>query len=186
MFFPRRPPNLPGAIGEDPGFVSPAVSPIPLCGEGDIAEPEDDTEDAEGGECIRNGRGQPEPKEPLPAEVNRHNLTHLPYRLSCPHCVAARRANAPHARGSQARQKPLFCSDYCSIGDSRTEGDNFTTLVGKLYPPRALFAVVCKRKGAHDEYTVGRLCQFLRECGVKDFVYKYQEASIVALVNEVL
>ena len=59
--------------------------------------------------------GQPEPKEPSPTEVNRHNLTHLPYRSWCPHCVAARRANAPHARGSQARQKPLFCLDYCSI-----------------------------------------------------------------------
>ena len=50
-----------------------------------------------------------------------------------------------------------------------------------------MFAVVCKRKGAQDEYTASRLCQFIRECGVKDLVYKSdQEASVVALMNEVL
>ena len=187
MLYPLRPPILPGATGEDPGYASPADSPIPVCGGGDIAEPEDDTEVVEDGGCIRIGKGQPEPREPTPAEVNRHNLTHLPYRSWCPHCVAARRANSPHAAGSKERQKPLFVSDYCSVSDCHTEGDNLTVLVGKLYPPKSLFAVVCDCKGAHDEYTVGRLCQFLRECGVKDFVYKSdQEASVIALVNEVL
>ena len=141
----------------------------------------------EEGQCIRIGKGQPEPREPSPAEVNRHNLTNLPYRSWCPHCVAARRANAPHKQGSRPREKPLFCSDYCFVGDTRTEADNLTVLVGKLYPPKALFAVVCECKGAGDAYAVSRLCQFLRECGVKDLVYKSdQEASIIALVNEVL
>ena len=141
----------------------------------------------EEGQCIRIGKGQPEPREPSPAEVNRHNLTHLPYRSWCPHCVAARRANAPHKQGSRPRAKPLFCSDYCFVGDTRTEADNLTVLVGKLYPPKALFAVVCECKGAGDAYAVGRLCQFLRECGMKDLVYKSdQQASIIALVNEVL
>ena len=124
--------------------------------------------------------------------INRHNLTHLPYRSWCPHCVAARRANASHLRGSSTRQKPLFCADYCFIKDSRTEGDGLTTLVGAMYPakpesPKSMFAVVCKRKGAQDEYTASRLCQFIRECGVKDLVYKSdQEASVIALMNEVL
>ena len=50
-----------------------------------------------------------------------------------------------------------------------------------------VFAVVCDCKGAHDEHAVGRLCQFLCECGVKHFVCKSdQKASTIALVNEVL
>ena len=73
------------------------------------------------------------------------------------------------------------------MGDTKTESPNLTTLVGKLFPSKALFAAVCQSKGASDEYTVTRLCQFLRECGVKDFVYKSdQESSIIALMNEVL
>ena len=191
MLFPIRPPNAEGFSVEDLGYASVADSPIPLSGDQDIADPEDETVSEEGGECVRVGTGYPEPPEPTPEMINRHNLTHLPYRSWCPHCVAARRNNAPHTRGSRVRQKPLFCSDYCSVSDTKTES-SLTTLVARMCPPKPdaakpLFAVVCERKGAHDEYTVSRVCQFIRECGVKDFVYKSdQEASVVAVINEVL
>ena len=157
-----------------------------------MANPEDESDVGEEGTCIRIGRGYSEPQEPTPEMINRHNLTHLPYRSWCPHCVAARRANAPHTSGSRIRQKPLFVADYCFVSDSKTEGDNLTVLVGAMYPPKsdapkAMFAVVCERKGASDEYTASRLCQFIRECGVSEFVYKSdQEASVVALIHEVV
>ena len=192
MLYPIRPPLPQGVLGEDPGFANPAESPVPICGNGDVANPEDESDVGEGGMCIRIGKGYSEPQEPTPEMINRHNLTHLPYRSWCPHCVAARRANAPHKSGSQVRQKPVFVADYCFISDSKTEGDNLTALVGAMYPPKsdapkALFAVICERKGASDEYTASRLCQFIRECGASEFVYKSdQEASVVALIHEVV
>ena len=93
--------------------------------------------------------------------------------------------------GHEFARNPSFCSDDCSVSDTKIEG-SLTTLVARMCPPKPdaakpLFAVVCERKGAHDEYTVSRVCQFIRECGVKDFVYKSdQEASVVAIINEVL
>ena len=67
-----------------------------------------------------------------------------------------------------------------------------TKLVAKMYPPKldapkALFAVVCETKGAHNDYTVSNIDEFLRGCGVNVVVYKSdQEASVVALMNEVI
>ena len=147
MIYPTSPALIEGASGEDPGYASPADSPIPPAGGQDLADPEDETVVEDGGECIRIGKGYPEPPEPTQDMINRHNLTHLPYRSWCPHCVAARRNNAPHLQGSKGRQKALFCSDYCSVSDTRTD-NSLTTLVGKMYPPKpdapkALFAVVC-------------------------------------------
>ena len=43
---------------------------------------------AESGECIVLPKGLPTPVLPSKAEVEHHNLTHLPYRSWCPHCVA--------------------------------------------------------------------------------------------------
>ena len=100
------------------------------------------------------------PWQPSPEIVARHNLTHLPYMNWCPHCVAAKRNNDPHFNGSAARSDPLIVLDYCFLRDGASP-DNLTTLVGRLYPSRALFAVVCDYKGAYDDYVVTRLCTFL-------------------------
>ena len=66
-------------------------------------------------QVVQKQRGMPEPILPSPTEVNLHNLSHLPYRSWCPHCVAARR-NA-QARASQAksphRMLPLIVFHYC-------------------------------------------------------------------------
>ena len=57
MLYPIRPPNQSaGVLGEDPGFTDPAESPIPVCGDGDLAAPEDHTELSEDGECVRIGK----------------------------------------------------------------------------------------------------------------------------------
>ena len=142
-----------------------------MVGKCDVDPEKADTEcDIEEGE-FRVGNGRPEPKEPTAVEVARHNLTHMPYRSWCPHCVAARRTNDPHARGSADRQKPLLVLDYCWITDLSTDGGVWA-LAGRMYPNQALFAVMCNSKGATDKFVVLRVCQFLRECGYADIVYK--------------
>ena len=67
-------------------------------------EPEDVVGE-DGSEAIQTGMPLPEPYVPTAAEVAAHNLTHLPYRCWCPHCVAARRPNTQHRRQSQNHQR---------------------------------------------------------------------------------
>ena len=50
----------------------------------------------EKGQGALPARALPSPKEPTPAERDRHNLTHLPFALWCPICIACRRPNSHH------------------------------------------------------------------------------------------
>ena len=65
---------------------------------------------SEDGNASIVAQGLPEPRQPTKAEVARHNLTHLPYRSWCPHCLAARRPNAPTdpQRGRQGDPSPFL------------------------------------------------------------------------------
>ena len=51
---------------------------------------------ADDGAEVLIAREMPSPKLPSKQEIAKHNLTHLPYRAWCLHCLAARRANASH------------------------------------------------------------------------------------------
>ena len=62
----------------------------------------------------------PDPRKPTPAEVREHELTHLPYRSWCRHCVRGKGKNAPH-RELQAEQEheiPHVSADYCFFGQN--------------------------------------------------------------------
>ena len=61
----------------------------------DVVEDEEEIV-AETGESVVVPKGLPSPSLPSKAEVEHHNLTHLPYRSWCPFCVAARRKNNAH------------------------------------------------------------------------------------------
>ena len=50
----------------------------PTCGTRKLTDAEDDIAIEVDGAEIRIARGSPELKEPSPAQVNRHNLPHLP------------------------------------------------------------------------------------------------------------
>ena len=74
-------------------------------------------------------------------------------------------------------------ADYCYIRDSQDK-ELCTVLVGRLYPAKALFAVVRDQKGV-DDYVVTRLAQLIRNSGYSHIVCKSdQEASIRAMLEE--
>ena len=134
-------------------------------------------------EVIQPGRPLPEPRVPSKSEVAIHNLTHLPYRSWCPHCVRARRPNTQHRSKSVDSQRsvPLLVADYCYVKDIHDETIS-TLLVARLYPARALMATVCEKKGPEDEHSVARLALFIKESGYKKIVYRSdQEPSIRAI-----
>ena len=89
---------------------------------------------AETGESVVVPKGLPSPSLPSKAEVEHHNLTHLPYRSWCPFCVAAKSENNAHfANRGEGRAKPLFCADYCFVGETEDD-ENLSVLVGRVYP----------------------------------------------------
>ena len=131
-------------------------------------------------------QGLPEPRQPTKAEVARHNLTHLPYRSWCPHCLAARRPNAPHrsSKKKAGRSIPVFVADYCFV--RKPDEDLLTGLVGKLYDSCAIFASICDVKGP-DDHIVDRLADFFKSTGLTKVVYKNdQEPAIRTAIEAAL
>jgi hypothetical protein len=62
--------------------------------------------------------------------------------------------------------------------------DLATVLVARLYPSKAICAVVCDQKGI-DDHVIARLAGFIKESGYRKIVYKSdQERSIRAMLEE--
>ena len=182
MISPVRPPTTPGRSveGDDDGFESVGDAPYPAVTSEDLHAEHGDVLDAEGDDVVQPALCLPCPKTPSDQEVALHNLTHLPYRSWCRHCVAARRPNTHHRTSPSHRTIPLLAADYCFLGDSDDE-EKATTLVAVLYPSRAILATVVPAKGP-DSNAVARLATFIKESGYAQIVYKSdQEPSIRAL-----
>ena len=126
------------------------------------------------------------PHNPQPLRLLCTGLPILPYRSWCRWCVSAKRRNAPHLRlPDHSREIPLLVADYCFVRDSRDD-DLLTVFVGRLYPSRAIVAIPCDVRGV-DDYAVGRLAQFLRDCGVKRLVHMSdQERSLGAMITSAM
>ena len=76
-----------------------------------------------------------------------HNLTHLPYRSWCPHCVRAKGKDMDHRKGGD-KQKGLaeFAFDYCFPGNEL--GYKLTVLVGVEKGTGMKMASVLPSKGS--------------------------------------
>ena len=76
----------------------------------------------ERGPGARDAQPLQTPQTPTPAQVERHNLTHMPYQPWCPFCVATRRKNTPHRRSHEAeREVPLVVGIMPSRSLPKTE-----------------------------------------------------------------
>ena len=104
-----------------------------------IARPINDVEKVDGEDLelpeeeqfgMRNPRRMLDPKLPSQREVEEHNLTHLPYRNWCTHCVFGKGRAAPHYK--RAKREDSLAElhfDYCFMS---TEGQpKVTILMGK-------------------------------------------------------
>ena len=119
------------------GWERPEESGLALDQSGVVDATDGIDEVDEAGKIVQLPRGLPAPTLPSKSEIELHNLTHIPYRSWCPHCVAARRKNDPHLTSHDERTVPLFVSDYCFLGDE-TDEDLCATLVGRVFPSSCL------------------------------------------------
>ena len=60
-------------------------------------------------------RTAPDPGMPTQAEVEEHNVDHLPYRSWCECCVRGKATGEPHKRVQVESTVPIISFDYMSV-----------------------------------------------------------------------
>ncbi len=132
--------------------------------------------------AARAPRGLRVPIEPTASERRQHELTHLPYRDWCQHCVKAKGRRA--ASKKQLDRQPVIQVDYCfhstdpklSLRKLLTAVDIVTGLG---------MTIVIPSKG-NDDYAAAELKKFIYECGRTFGIVQYdQESSLKALCTRV-
>ena len=120
--------------------------------------------------------------EPSSSERKQHELTHLPFRDWCPHCVKAKGRHGPAKK--QIDRQPVIQVDYCF---SATNKDlPLQKILSAVDVISGLgMAVVVPSKGEID-YSVAELKKFIFECGRTFGVLQYdQESPLKALCQRV-
>ena len=141
----------------------------------------------------------PDPGTPTQAEIDEHNVDHLPYRSWCDCCVRGKATGEPHRRATPESRIPIIAFDYMfvtkdkvSMADEISDEDKkdapVKILVVKDTKSKAVFAHVVKKKGADEEgYAVKRLAEDLAWLGYTKVILKSDgERAIVRLLKETL
>lgn len=129
-----------------------------------------------------------DPRLPTTKEIEKHNLTHLPYRNWCSVCVSAKGKDLDHRKCiREDRGLPEFSFDYCFPGDEF--GYRVTILVGRERTTGMTFASTVPEKGSKGKFVADRCLEFFVECGFRtgDIVLKTdQEPAIKYLVKDLV
>ena len=111
--------------------------------------------------AARDAKALPRPNEPTEQQRATHNLTHLPYRSWCEHCVKAK-GRENHSKRQVDRQ-PVIQVDYCFVNTGPDVGQR-TILTAVDVQTGLSTAVVVPNKGRHS-YSVAELKTFIYETG---------------------
>ena len=127
-----------------------------------------------------------DPRKPSEADVIEHNMTHLPYRSWCRHCVRGRGEELPHLSGGDAPIIPEVHMDFCFMGDE-SGGETMVILVARERSSRMMLASAVPSKSTGN-FIARRIVAFMREIGCEQgdvTVRTDQEPAIKAIVTEV-
>ena len=96
----------------------------------------------------------PAPYKPSQDEVDDHDLTHLPYRSWCKHCIRGRGKETSHfAQGEEDRTVPEFHMDFCFPGCEESSSEYLTALVARMRGTRMTMSTVVPSKHVGDFIT---------------------------------
>lgn len=160
--------------------------------EGGVEEAEEERAEEEQRDEADKGMRKPmrmqDPKMPTEEERKEHELTHLPYRCWCRHCVAGRGKEAAHRRKDErGGEIPEVHFDYAFMGDEGDAGNTIPMLVARVRGDRMTLATAVPRKSAGD-FVSSRVLAFLKEVGIEagDVIVKSdQEPAIMSLVDTI-
>ena len=104
-----------------------------VCGVFDEQDPGDKMEEDGGCQEARKVKKMMDPKLPTQDEIEEHNLTHLPFRNWCRHCIKGRGREMPHMTIKDVDEKKQheFHMDFCFLGAEHEPGEALTVLIAK-------------------------------------------------------
>ena len=145
---------------------------------GDAPLGEDPEPEGERGKKARHKKVPPSVSAEVRAE---HDLTHLPFRSWCEHCIKGKATEDFHRKREEEKKDDAarYCIDYCFFTKSfaqdhaATKADEFkevrpeskAVLVCRDQKSGALFAGVANTKGSGDVYSVALALEGLKFCG---------------------
>ena len=140
----------------------------------------DETEEARRPKALRD------PGAPTQAEIDNHNLLHLPFRGWCPSCVIGKAKDKPHfADPDKDKAVPVVVFDYGFLG---TEGVQSTLpfQVMKHVQTGMICAHAVPRKGLLDLHGSKELTQDIEKLGLKKVILKSDgEAALISIQEDV-
>ena len=126
-----------------------------------------------------------DPRQPSQQEKEEHEMTHLPFRSWCRHCIMGRgREEDCRKSMEEERQVPEVHLDYMFMGDER-ERKTLAFLVARERETRAVLSTVVPRKTT-GEWICRRLMAWLREIGLEsvDIIVKSDnEPALTSLIT---
>jgi hypothetical protein len=162
----------------------------PCMGEGEIQVQgvEDDEIEIEAEVCeeSRVPKRMQNPMLPSKAEREVHELTHVPFRSWCEHCVRGRGEGVRHEAGKEMPEQTEVHMDFFFVGD---EGQNkkLTVLAVRERTTRMTMSAVAPSKG-EQQFLAKRVQAFLKEIGADtgDITLRSdQEPAMKVLLSEV-
>ena len=133
-------------------------------------------EDSAGATEAQSARPEIVPVLPSEAEVEQHELTHLPFRSWCRHCARAKGKECPHHESGLGSESK-FATDYMFMGE---DGTPITILAGYDALAKALFANVVPCKGTSHGYAERALARNVLSTGHQKVILQSdQEPSII-------
>ena len=115
-----------------------------------------------------------DPGAPTVKELEEHNITHLPFRSWCPHCVAGKAQDRPHKtkKGAQMdKQLPEVVFDYGFFGGKEDE-ETLAVQVARDRRTQMIFANVVPRKGMIHEHGAQSMVDDLAKLGYQEIILK--------------
>ena len=149
------------------------------------ADGDSDNEEMELGE--RKVVKMSDPKKPNKEEIAEHEMTHLPYRNWCKHCVRGRGKEMAHRKTEDKPEMTEVHIDFAFMGEEDKPGETIPILVAKERSTRMCMAAATPRKTTGD-YIAKRLMAFLKEvgCAVGDMTIKADQEPALSSIIEAL
>ena len=163
------PPGMPRRCGDfQQAGISIGANPVrPGTSEGKIQVQgvEDDQIEIEAEVCeeIRVPKKMQNPILPGKAEREMHELTHVPFRSWCEHCVRGRGEGVRHEAGKEMPEQTEVHMDFFFVGDE-DQNEKLAVLAARERTTRMTMPTVAPSKGER-QFLARRVQAFLREMG---------------------
>ena len=123
-------------------------------------------------------------RAPTEAEVDRRNVTHMPFRSWCPACVEGKARDKHHHKAEAQGEKevPEIVFDYCFLGSEGEE--TIASQVARDRRTRMIFPHVVPKKGFSHEHRAAELIKHIAKLGYNEIILKCDGELAMKTIQE--